>query len=962
MKILDSDTGRLLIADEVGVGKTIEGGYILSELLARDEIHSVLVVCPKNLVPKWVFELKRFFNENLEGVENSRDLILKFQNRAKYPKLIVGLELIRREEIVDQLAQGLINREDLNLHEFEPFDLIIFDEAHHLRNTDTLSHRVARILLENCEYSLFLTATPINLSLDDLFNLLNLLVYQGELTLSEFNEIMEPNRSLIKIQNYLDERENDYLKRIEEELRFLSNGNSFSRLIYGRILTDGNLLKYIKEERYRNPEMLGKIRHNLEKINFLSNILNNTRKRDIVDHENLFPVRHPEQPILLIFSGIEEEFYNKARAFFIQLIVRRAEGFVPIQLVEIMPQRVIASSIHGTFTKLRRMLETHRMALNFEDEDFQHNPRTNTLILRDNEIEQINQLLEYEELIGPTDSKFDAVLERVREYFIAGNDRIIIFSYFKSTIEYITRRLNEIDFSREEKHIGHSIRAEFIHGDIELYQRDNLFNLFRNNHIQILVLSEIGAEGIDLQFCNCLINYDLPWNPMKLEQRIGRLDRYGQEKPIFITNVYIRNSIEDRILHRLYQRIDMVRENLIFLNPVLEECFSRRKELLYHPERTEDEIEEILNKIKENLASKKIDMEQIEERLDEIKGDTGKTLIFEEKFINDKRNPFSLKELFEALNFLLQANFPGVSLEKCENIDTVLNYMKKKGIPNTPALYCLKTSETFINELNKVELRPDSMKEQLRSFIYRIDDSLNLKKRRFKPILLTYDVELASKFSKDIDLLSLKHILAKILIKLFKEKKFIKFSQCTLLEPINDSPFNSILLRVFLLKSEGIRNISQIEIVGYHLDSEEIIETEIANYLFEQVTLEKFKLAYKNQFNPDIIDKTFENCFLEVISIKENLIKEQKMGMEQVYKYKREQINHRYDNKIASLKATLGKVKGKKIEHLYNGQISKNIERKKSALEALDTKYNKSVSVSIIEIGALLISKKEDVE
>jgi len=252
------------------------------------------------------------------------------------------------------------------------------------------------------------------------------------------------------------------------------------------------------------------------------------------------------------------------------------------------------------------------------------------------------------------------------------------------------------------------------------------------------------------------------------------------------------------------------------------------------------------------------------------------------------------------------------------------------------------------------------MKEQLRSFIYRVDDSLYPKKRRYKPILITYEIELASKFSNDIDLLSLKHILAKILIKLFKEKKFIKFSQCTLLEPINGASFNSILLRVFLLKSEGIRNISQIKIVGYHLDSEEIIETEIASYLFEQVTLEKFKLAYKNQFNPDLIDKAFEKCFLEVISIKEKLVKEQKMGMEQVYKYKREQINHRYDNKIVSLKATLRKVKGKKIEHLYNGQITKNIERKRSALEALDTRYNKSVSVSIIEIGALLINKKGD--
>ncbi len=959
MKILDSDTGRLLIADEVGVGKTIEAGYILSELLARDEIHSVLVVCPKNLVPKWIFELKRFFNEKLERVENSKDLILKFQNRAKYPKLVVGLELIRRNEIVDQLAQGLINKEGLNLQEFETFDLIIFDEAHHLRNTTTLSHRIARILLENCEYSLFLTATPINLSINDLFNLLNLLVYQGELTLTEFNEIMEPNRSLIKIQNYLDVGNIDCIKLIEEELRFLSNGNSFSKLIYGRILTDGNLFRYLKDERFRTPDILSKIKHYLEKINFLSTILNNTRKRDIVDHENLFPVRHPEEPILLTFTGIEKEFYSKARSFFIQLIVRRAEGFVPIHLVEIMPQRVIASSIHGTFNKLRRMLETHRMALEYEDEDFQDESQTDSILLQNNEIEEINQLLDYEELIGPTDSKFNAVLEKIREYFIAGNEQIIIFSYFKSTIEYITRRLNETDFSREENIFGRPIRAEYIHGDIELDQRENLFNLFEKNQIQILVLSEIGAEGIDLQFCNCLINYDLPWNPMKLEQRIGRLDRYGQKKPIFITNVYIRNSIEDRILHRLYQRIEIVRENLIFLNPILEEYFSRRRELLYHPERTEDELEEIVNKLEENLARKKLDMEKIEERLDEIKGNTGKTLIFEEKFINDKRNPFSLKELFEALNFLLKTNFSGTFLEKCEKNDSISNYLTKKGIPNSPRLYYLITSENLITKLQAIELKPESINENLRSFIYRIDSSLNSKKRRYKPILVTYDVELASDFSNDIDLLSLKHILAKVLIKLFKEKNSIKFSQNTLLRPLNGAPFNSILLRIFLLRSEGIQKESRIEVIGYHLDSEEIVEHDIANYLFEQISIDKFELATKHQFKPELIDKAFDQCFLEIISIKEQLIKEQKIRMEQLYKYKREQINHRYDNKIDNLRKTLEKVKGKKIERLYEGQISKNINRKKNALEALDIKYNKEISVSIIDIGAILIGKKE---
>lgn len=379
MKMLDSDTGRLLIADEVGVGKTIEAGYILSELLARNEINYILIVCPKNLDRKWINEMKKYFNEEFELVNDTKDLLMKFRKRSTYPKLVVGLELLRRKGIVEKLAQGLLEARDNSSEEFEPFDMVIFDEAHHLRNTETFSHKLAKILLENCEYALFLTATPINTSLEDLMNLLNLLVYQGELTITEFDEMMEPNRFLIRIQVLLDSQPSNYIKDIKNYLKVLSEGNEYSKLIHRQIIEEGSLTRYIEDEIYRTAETRAKIRYTLEQINRLSSILNNTRKRDIADHESLFPIRHLEVPLLVSFTPFEQEFYLRARAFFIELIIRRAEGtYVPIQLVEIMPQRVVASSINGTFVKLRKMLKRHEDQLDqteilveFEDMEYQ---------------------------------------------------------------------------------------------------------------------------------------------------------------------------------------------------------------------------------------------------------------------------------------------------------------------------------------------------------------------------------------------------------------------------------------------------------------------------------------------------------------------------------------------------------------------------------------------------------------
>ncbi|MBA7516002.1 RNA polymerase-associated protein RapA [subsurface metagenome] len=968
MKILDSDTGRLLIADEVGVGKTIESGYIISELLARNEIHSILVICPKNLIPKWILELKRFFNEEFEMINDSKDLIMKFEKRSKYSKLVVGLELLRRKEIVDKLAQGLLQNKEHDFQEFEPFDLVIFDEAHHLRNPETLSNKVAKLLLEDCEYSLFLTATPINTSLEDLMNLLNLLVYQGELTITEFDEIMEPNRSLIKIQILLDSQSPNYINEIQKELKKLSNGNTFSKLAYNQIKREGILIKFLDDDNFRSAEIRAKIRYSLEKINRLSSILNNTRKTDIADHESIFPIRHPEDPILIEFTASELEFYIKARAFFIDLIIRRAEGgFIPIQLVEVMPQRVVASSINGTFEKLRKMLDRHNEKLDqtevivdFEDLEYQETDidlRSNPFLLTNSEVERIYELLDYESIIGDSDSKFDAVLERIRQYFLAGNSRILIFSYFKSTIEYVTKRLNNVDFTEEEKVLNHPIRAEYIHGDIKIPMREQIFRQFKNNQIDILILSEIGAEGIDLQFCNCLINYDLPWNPMKLEQRIGRLDRYGQKNAIFITNVYVKNSIEDRILHRLYKRLGMIRENMIYLNPVLQEYVKTRNKFFYSPERTEKELEESLKKIEENLSLMKKYREEIEEHLEEIKGDTGKALIHEQSLVEEKRNPFSLRELFETFDYVLNSEFPGSSFKLCDKNEKVFNYLKKKKISISPTLFYLDVTSDFVRELRGIEIHPESIKQQVEIFLNRIDNSKALpEKRRYKPILITHDKKLANKYRDQIDLISLKHILIKILLFFIKDKPFERIF--TTLIPKKEFQFESILLVIYLLKIDGIRTDSKMEIVGYDVKTQSCLSKEVASQIYKNLLNNMFVLNPDFSISPELIEEGFNKSFSQIVVKKGQAEKVLKDKMKNIFEYKKEQINRRYDNKITHLTETLRKVRGKKIKRLFQGQIDKNVKRKNESLVNLKEKYEKSIVVSIVEVGSILIQKK----
>jgi SNF2 family DNA or RNA helicase len=165
--------------------------------------------------------------------------------------------------------------------------------------------------------------------------------------------------------------------------------------------------------------------------------------------------------------------------------------------------------------------------------------------------------------IPSVDSKFELFLKVLKEHASDqfGNRRkTVVFAFFKPTLRYLSKRLSE-----------HGIEHRLIHGDVSIPDRELLIDEFvRDSQIRVLLSSEVGSEGVDLQVASTVVNYDLPWNPMVVEQRIGRLDRIGQRSQVIsIVNLVLKNTVEERVLLRLYERIDLFERTIGEIEDIL---------------------------------------------------------------------------------------------------------------------------------------------------------------------------------------------------------------------------------------------------------------------------------------------------------------------------------------------------------------------------------------------------------
>ncbi len=580
LRLLQSQRQRLLIADEVGLGKTIEAGSIWTELEARNNgMKRVLIVCPATLIPKWQDEMRRRFDRDVVELDKTEMAklvrLLQSGEDAKPHFGVVSLERLRNKRLLG------------DLYDLQPsFDLIIVDEAHYLRNRGTRSNILGHALSDWAETLLFLSATPLNLGNEDLFNLLNILVDEEFGDRNTFWSQVEPNRHLNALSARLvsDAAEPRTLLPHLREVRRCELGNVVSRR------AEFQRLEGLLDRPYRlDWREVAEARSLVTELNALSSVITRTRKVDIPDRK---AVREPRQ-IDVAWTETERHCYRVVRAwarrqaqisggppgFATQMPLRQAASCLPV-----MRDRLLARD-PGLFSS--------DPELNDFDDDPWSDDGTPSLPIS----EMDDPFME----LGSTDTKFDQFVAHLDEARKLGSGQVLVFSFFRGTLAYLERRLKALGW-----------RAKSMHGGVPVPDRQRLIDEFQDGGFDVLLSSEVGSEGLDFQFCNVIVNYDLPWNPMKVEQRIGRVDRFGQTNDkIFIFNFHVPGTIETEIFGRLYDRINVFRDSIGELEPILRDEINQLARDVLDPRLSEEQIRRRMDTFEVALQNRRKDLDDL---------------------------------------------------------------------------------------------------------------------------------------------------------------------------------------------------------------------------------------------------------------------------------------------------------------------------------------------------------------
>ncbi len=419
--------GRAILADEVGLGKTIEAALVLSELRVRGLASRVLILTPPGLLEQWQQELDRKFALPSLLVQGGSWEPTFWSGED--PAVIASLPSARKAPLRDALVA-------------EAWDLVIVDEAHHLKNPQTASARLVRQL--QSRYLLLLTATPVENRLDDLFQLVSL---------------VRPGH--------------------------LGTPAAFRRRHAG--LSGIESAKNLAELQRRTREVM--VRHRRSEV---ARML----PRRLAETLRIRPEAAEAKLYRLVADGVRERGRNGRAQETLELrILLRAAGSSPAALAA-------AAEAAGWAEVAARAGAIQ-------------------------ETEKARALLE--------------LLSRHRER----GEKVLVFTGFRRTLEYLDSLL-------AERGLAHAI----YHGSLPHQRKEEAIRSFERD-LPVLLTTEAGGEGRNLQFCHVMINFDLPWNPMRIEQRLGRIHRVGQTEEVLLSNLVSANTIEDRILSVLEARINL---------------------------------------------------------------------------------------------------------------------------------------------------------------------------------------------------------------------------------------------------------------------------------------------------------------------------------------------------------------------------------------------------------------------
>lgn len=533
MKLLASGSLRMLVADEVGLGKTIEAGLLWTELEARRRANRVLVVCPSGLVPKWQREMADRFDFELEELTNPGLATLheRLQSgragvRTAY---ICSLERLRRwEQLEDVTRLGL------------EFDLVIVDEAHAFRNAGTKSNALGGVLSQWADALVFLSATPLNLHNRDLYNLLELLV-PGEFGDAQaLEERLVPNGALHAVVESLV----DSAVTSRERLVMLSRiaETPFGLALRGR--PEYAMLQGLLERDPMSPRDVSQARRLAAELHGLSAAVTRTRKVDVNEDK---PLREPHR-IVVDWTQSERAFYE---AFFDWCVERARAARSPVGFAMQMPLRLAGSCLPMAARQVLGWGQSATVDTTGDSGTDESEVPPSRLVPPGEELLRLASTLR-------GDTKCDRFEAALRDIVQQGK-QVLVFTFSRSVVDYLHHRL------------APNFRVAVLHGDIGKEARQQVMADFRNGHYELLLATRVASEGLDFEFCSAVVNYDLPWNPMEVEQRIGRIDRIGQtERKIIVHNLHTPDTIEATIIERLLERIGVFERSIGGLEPIIE--------------------------------------------------------------------------------------------------------------------------------------------------------------------------------------------------------------------------------------------------------------------------------------------------------------------------------------------------------------------------------------------------------
>jgi superfamily II DNA or RNA helicase len=512
---------RFLLADDAGAGKTIMAGLLIRELELRGLAERILIVCPANLSFQWQRELKEKFDEQFLVLKGG-DIRDQFglNQWLEQRRVITSLDLAKRHEILPGLRQ---------VH----WDLVIVDEAHRMSASDethkSLRYKLGELLRDTSDHMLLLTATPhkgdpLNFSL--FLQLLDADVYAD---VRSIREAMDRRRAPFYLRRtkeamvYFPERRTDgtwvaekiFTKRIPHTVEFQIDGPEFD--LYRAVS------RFVKQQSARAAAQGDDPR--ARAVGFLMSLY----QRRLAS--SIYAMRHSLQ--------------NRAKR--LEEGLKRAQDLARLATQDLPDPDELEEMEESERERLEETLEAITLAGNAQQVH--------------EEIQELKALAGQAQTVE--DSGAEAKLSKLKEllqqegFFDHPEKRLLVFTEFKDTLDYLVDRLKSWGF-----------RVGFIHGGMKPGSRDEpgtrlyVEQQFREGALQVLVCTEAAGEGINLQVCHILFNYDIPWNPNRLEQRMGRIHRYGQRKDCLIFNFVATNTIEGRVLQRLLEKLQEIRDAL----------------------------------------------------------------------------------------------------------------------------------------------------------------------------------------------------------------------------------------------------------------------------------------------------------------------------------------------------------------------------------------------------------------